>query len=430
MNLKKIAFTAVVCFSISFISADNVPPSTNPPGGLSATVVPQFVNIGFDDNACEDAMAWLTDTIFKNAVNPKGLGNSATYDGTPAHTVFYLTSNYGKWMKSAWLKAKQQGHEFGNHTVNHNSTTTWTQTQWQKEIDSANKYIGTCLQISQSEIWGFRTPSLEYNSSTFGALSVLGMIYDCTLHGGSGGTGNGGNFNWPYTLDNGSPGETGAGNHAGLWEIPTHYVVRTTGLKVVGLDYNMWVKKAAPYNGAEMTKDEFLSTLKNTLDLRYNGNRAPFTFGAHSDYYSPTNNVANNACTATWQERRAALKAFIDYALSKPDVRFVTTKDIIAWMRKPVALNPTPLLPNSNSKISNYAVAVFGRTLRIAVPQSGLYSLTIYSLDGRSLANYTAYLLKSGDNILQLERHNSAMKAGYIFINSNENRWAKKLMIE
>jgi hypothetical protein len=108
----------------------------------------------------------------------------------------------------------------------------------------------------------------------------------------------------------------------------------------------------------------------------------------------------------------------------------VTTKDIIAWMRKPVALNPTPILPNSNSKISNCAVAGFGKTVRIAVPQSGMYSLTIYTLDGRSLANYTAFLLKSGDNILQWERHNSGMKTGYIFIKSNENRWAKKLMIE
>jgi hypothetical protein len=52
------------------------------------------------------------------------------------------------------------------------------------------------------------------------------MVYDCSLHGGSMTSGTGFDFNWPYTLDNSSPGETNAGKHAGLWEIPVQAVVR------------------------------------------------------------------------------------------------------------------------------------------------------------------------------------------------------------
>ena len=177
------------------------------------------------------------------------------------------------------------------------------------------------------------------------------------------------NYNWPYTLDNGSPGNevlVGWGSkdpitsHPGLWEMPAYPVVVPpddqcatygvpTGLrakmkaaqswfdegsgKITGFDYNLWAPKAI--GGFEMTKAELVATLKYTLDLRLQGNRAPMMFGAHTDYYSTKYTSPPNA---TVTERQQAIEEFIDYALSKPQVRIVPIKEILDWIRNPVAL--------------------------------------------------------------------------------------------
>jgi len=72
------------------------------------------------------------------------------------------------------------------------------------------------------------------------------------------------------------------------------------------------------------------------LDLRLQGGRAPFTFGAHSDYYC---SLRDSGSDTTASDRREALEEFILYALSKPDVRVVPYRTIIEWMRNPHGLN-------------------------------------------------------------------------------------------
>jgi hypothetical protein len=78
-----------------------------------------------------------------------------------------------------------------------------------------------------------------------------------------------------------------------------------------------------------------VATLKYTLDLRRKGNRAPMLFGMHSAIYT-NNEPAMNASTA---ERRQAIVDFIKYALTFPDVRIVTTKAVLDWVRNPVPLD-------------------------------------------------------------------------------------------
>jgi hypothetical protein len=85
--------------------------------------------------------------------------------------------------------------------------------------------------------------------------------------------------------------------------------------KITGLDWN--VLEAAKCDGPE-----FLAILKYTLDLRLEGNRAPFMVGGHTALYP-----------AIDPGRRRAIEEFIDYALSKPEVRFVTPLQLIGWMR-------------------------------------------------------------------------------------------------
>jgi hypothetical protein len=364
---------------------DNVAPSADPPCGLLPGQVPQFVSIGFDDNAYSGlegtngtgGMTWATDMIAERT-NP---------DGSPARLTFYMTSTYIEiwnsesptFLKRAWHTAMEDGNEIGNHTVGHLHGSGFSEGQWTTEIENciesltkpfdpnesnfspdASKGIGA----SAEDIIGFRTPFLEYNDATLSVVKDLGFRYDCSIEDGYQYEQDGTNYLWPYTLDNGSPGheilvkwgsKAPISPHPGLWELPDHPVIVPPddrceeygvppGLraklqsvqswfdveagKITGFDYNLWVS-------FRMTKAEFLATLKYTLDLRLEGNRAPFMFGAHTDYYSSKYTAVPNASLA---ERQQAIEEFLDYALSKSEVRVESNANILAWVRNPVPL--------------------------------------------------------------------------------------------
>jgi hypothetical protein len=101
------------------------------------------------------------------------------------------------------------------------------------------------------------------------------------------------------------------------------------GHKITSFDYNLW-------HLAELNKEEVLGILKYNLDLRLAGNRAPMTFGAHTQYY--VGNWSQNAPNATTTQMQEAISEFIEYALSKPEVRVTTADNVIKWCQ-----NPTPL---------------------------------------------------------------------------------------
>jgi hypothetical protein len=345
-----------------------------------------FVALGFDDNAYSGlegtagtgGMKWAADMI----------RSRKNRDGSKAALSFYLTSTYvGTWVsesptyvKRSWNSAMVDGNEVGNHTHTHSHGADFAEAQWKTEIQTCIDWLtkpfdaaepntspddSKGLGASPSQIYGFRTPFLEYNDDTFRVVKDLGFWYDCSIEDGYQPEHDGTNYNWPYTLDNGSPGhdilvEWGLKKelktHPGLWEMPVHPVIvppddkcaeygvpsglrakmkgmnswfDEEGGKITGFDYNLWVL-------FKMTKAEVLATLKYTLDLRLQGNRAPFMFGAHTDYYSTKYTAPPNATVA---ERQAALEEFVDYALSKPEVRFASLKQILDWVRNPTTLH-------------------------------------------------------------------------------------------
>ncbi len=373
---------------------DNVPASQSPPFGIPVNKAPQFVSIGFDDNAYSGlegtngtgGMTWATDMI-KGRSNPAGSGNAGSYDGEPASLTFYLTSTYiAMWIsesptyvKRAWHQAYVDGNEIGNHTNGHLHGADFSGGQWMTEIQMCIDWVSKPFDPNESnfspdnskgagvptnQLYGFRTPFLEYNDATLATVKALDFWYDCSIEDGFQYDHDGKNYVWPYTLDNGSAGhdvlvEWGSKQpitpHPGLWELPVHPVIvppddkcaqygvapglrnrlkliqswfDTEAGKITGFDYNLWVS-------FKMTKAEWLAVMKYTLDLRLAGNRAPFMVGAHTDYYSSKYTAAP---ASTPQERQDAMEEFIDYALSKPQVRVVSNKQILDWVR-----NPTPL---------------------------------------------------------------------------------------
>jgi hypothetical protein len=329
-----------------------------------------FVSVGFDDNGFsglpgsggEGGIAWVME-LFQSIENP---------DGTDARASFFLTSNYldpensdeSELVAKAWRALKDAGHELGNHTRDHAHGLKFTPLEWHEQMEACEKDM-EAAGVDTFGVTGFRTPFLEYNDATFEALKAAGLSYDCSIEDGYQPDHDGTNYLWPYTLDEGSPGhqvqvEWGMREkisvHPGVWEMPAHPVIvppdpecKRYGVepglrdrmkavnnyfdvdsgKITGFDYNLWILFA-------MTGDEVLATLKHTLDLRLAGNRAPFMLGAHSDIYS--SKYSEEAPNATLPERQETLRSFLEYALTKPEVRIVPIKDILDWVRDPQPL--------------------------------------------------------------------------------------------
>jgi hypothetical protein len=211
--------------------------------------------------------------------------------------------------------------------------------------------------VPAAELWGFRAPYLEFNDALLTVLSAQGVWYDSTIQEGYDPAQDATNYYFPYTLDGGSPGHTfnkAAGfsrsqfdvtPHPGLFELPIYALVvppdseastygfspglragidlenyAETGYKITGFDYNLW--EQAGLSGAE-----FLAILKYNFDGRRAGNRAPFLFGAHTNLYSGQ------------PERQQALSDFIAYVKTFPEVRVVSFKEVLDFMREPKALS-------------------------------------------------------------------------------------------
>ncbi len=403
---------------LAYDYTDNQPYSQSPPQNIPSSQVPLFVSIGFDDNSLSGVagsggtggMTWILDYL-RNKKNRAGSGNPLTYDSTPVRLSFFNTSKYQEntsgddtvFVKRAWNTAYNDRHEIGIHTVNHLHGSEFSVAQWNTEIKDTivhlskpfnpNEQPGNSQQTSgmganRSKLAGFRTPFLEYNDATFKVLVQQGFTYDTSIEEGWEDTIDGSNYSWPYTLNSGSPGnqymlDNGFSNKVpltsrpGLWElgvnpviIPPDNLTSNYGVshsirnkvksnvswfnvrsgKITGFDFNLW-------DQAKLDKAETLATLKYTLDLRLqNGNRAPFMFGAHTDFYASKN--AGLFSQISVRDRQKVIEEFLTYALSKPEVRIVPFISIINWMRNPSALDcdvdcPTNTLPPQVSNPGN-----------------------------------------------------------------------------
>jgi peptidoglycan/xylan/chitin deacetylase (PgdA/CDA1 family) len=338
--------------------ADQLPPSALPPGGLTPAQVPQFILLGFDDNQFADPLAWFVDHL-RSQRNPAGAGQAGTFDGAPVRAIFFSNGRY--WNEPAVVaihrRAVADGHELANHTQNHLDGLAFTVDQWRAEMAACDEAYFKA-GVTTAPVAGFRAPYLKYGHTTFLALVAMGRPYDASIQEGYEGDQDGTNFYWPYTLDQGSPGNSvrypvgsprRIKSYPGLWEIPMHVFIvpgddecarygivpglrrrmqdnvdpredNPTSGKITGLDWNV-------LESAKVSGPEFLAILKHSLDRHLAGNRAPFMIGGHTSLYP-----------ADKPERRRALEDFIAYALTKPEVRFVTGRQLLDWLRHPMPL--------------------------------------------------------------------------------------------
>lgn len=367
--------------------------SQNPPGGLKASEVPQFISFGFDDNGYtglvppndNSGIEWAL-KAFGSRTNPGGNNNRATYDNKSCSATFYFSSDYAvgeklkldppELVKQAWNKAYKLGFEVGDHTHSHPNGTNFSVENWLEEIDKCLEILTkeaplnptadqeynpeTGAGFKREDIFGFRAPFLAYNPNLLKALKQRGFLYDASIQEGFQKGITGDRLFWPYSFDEGCHVDENVEKIPGLWELPCYAVTVPTddlcekygtrpGLrkkcydlfkngegdpfdmdegKIIGLDWNL---------GAVffMTKDEFLATLKYSLDLRLRGNRSPMIFGAHCDFYCPGFTFPKNMEA---HERREVIEEFLDYALSYPQVRVVSMKEVVDWLKNPCSL--------------------------------------------------------------------------------------------
>ncbi len=415
--------TIILASTFSIFAASQTQ-SNLPPANIPADKAPLFIFIGSDDNYGNGMPLFLD--YLENKENPAGTGQSGTFDSAPVRMSFYSNTCYQNvtWME--WhQRALDDGHELGLHTHGHPhvSSTELAISEIQKNRDLMGQGVDfwneNPISFPEEVFTGFRAPYLDVNNHVFTALEELGLRYDCSLEDGMAPDVEVEDFNWPYTLDDpANPGwkylyehgkadaTTGvirdtAESHPGIWEIPAtplffipdslyeEYGVGVgyddatpwvdpghfgeineseDGRKMTGLDYDAWYVQN--WSGHELAM-----TLLYNLKLHLESNRAPLSFGVHSNYY-------------TEGDRFEGFKTFVDTALTFDDVRFVTGNDLINWMENPVALagyqTPIEEISTIESKVNKLSISGSNSAIVIdAGEQSGRYELV--SISGRSI---------------------------------------------
>jgi hypothetical protein len=438
-----LCFIASLIVSVPVFSADNVAFSQSPPGGLSASQCPMFVMFGFDDNGYADGILWFRNLV-KDMKNP---------DGSAVRATFLLTTLYGSNdpdVLAAWKLLAQDGHEIGNHTLDHPHGSGLSESAWSSEISSANTYITQNLGISAGQIKGFRTPYLEYTPNTMQAVLANGLQYDCSIEFGYNGwqpevgdpdyppatsgvwwnsMGSTKTFKklfWPYTLNNGSPpGNSAVGNPviAGLWEVPVYTYIRadTSGV-VTGFDFNLWTTSTRAY---------FASTIKKNFDLRLAGNRSPLLISAHTDYYSSANADAESAFpNAHYMDRRGAIEDILTYVRTFPETRIVPISNMIAWMKSPRAISATPVHREKDGAVAiqEFIMTSFsGDRVVFSLPKSSTYILSISTVQGRVLERQTVYR-SAGNNVRFTLRRGLSAGTYIVSLGTGSGEILKKLV--
>jgi hypothetical protein len=371
------------------------------------------------DGSLINAKASVTEMKFDFANHTiDHLESNSTWSGIPAQ---YKDPMTGSW------KSSDDG--FGPGVLMDQAT--WESILRVNDSELKNVY-GANLSIK-----GFRAPRLELNDHGLAALKTLGY-YDQDLEeimsenevdaaitidtAGKKG------FNWvpwPYTLDNGSRGiwnQQFAGMAGtiltyptGVWEVPVYqlYIPSKNGLgktiadnmlksdkgctfpDTVPLDQrsHCFLSEGEIMPGDEMkevtafdfnafiysrfTAPQWLEIMKHTFLMRYYGNRAPLTYGAHPiEYTAPYDDVtlgtqANNygfrdvLTYSKWPARQQAMKDFVNWIKADPafskDTYFLSAQQLVEYMKAPYNKTGKAVAPNADPVASPDSNALFSR---------------------------------------------------------------------
>ncbi|XP_012261023.2 chitin deacetylase 1 [Athalia rosae] len=285
---------------------------TKVPGNLNVSNVPQMISITFNDAVNAENID-LYANIFSDArKNP---------NGCPIRGTFYVSHQFTNYrdVQSLW----NRGHEIAAHSVTHRGPEEWwsrnaTIEDWFDEMVGEANIIHKYGGVRIEEIRGLRVPFLQVGwNRQFLMMLEFGFAYDSSIVAP---------FNdppiWPYTLDHqpphvcSSPGQLcPTRSYAGLWEIPVNELLLEN-------------KTCSMVDSCtrDLRGEEIYRMLTINFNRHYLQNRAPLGLYFHADWFkNPSSHYA--------------FLKFIDDTLQLPDVYFVTSNQMIEWMRNPTPLN-------------------------------------------------------------------------------------------
>ncbi len=281
------------CFDHEFQSVDFIL-SRNPFSGIMAVSdIPQFITITVDD-----AVHASASELFKPLTIPRDrykCGIKAT---------FYVSIE--SYTKCEVVKGLRKGlHEMATHTYSHQGKPAAT------EIQRAKDYLVDQCGVPSNEIKGFRAPNLQWDDTTLAHLENLGFLYDSSIAPNDHSANEyGKNHTWPFTLsqesiDRFSYSGPRISAHPKLWEIPMWMMYKSDNTNDVVMDY---------VGGVPIIDSNF--------KRRYNGNRAPLGLFFHAAWFR-----TNGENFQKWIQ---------DTMDKYDDVFFVTSSELIEWVRNPV----------------------------------------------------------------------------------------------
>ncbi|EFN52368.1 hypothetical protein CHLNCDRAFT_138797 [Chlorella variabilis] len=301
-----VALALIVLTAAASVEA-GIDASTSAPGGLSPSQTPQF----HDDAITEGTYNAMTDVTGGRGSLDLGRGSC------PALATFFTTTSGTRCDLAVDLY--NQGHEIADHTKTHKSFLELDGSDLRREIVGAREKLAEC-GIPEQDVVGLRAPYLETKPEVRAILHENGFLYDSSLI--EDGTGRSITWGmdgrvWPWDMENGIPINCGWYNSIqkcdedeywpGLWQVPVW------DLSALGGPYTMDYGDDGDHSVFDILKENF--------DAAYNGNRAPFPIFIHTPWL---------------KDHKGDVQQFADYALSQPDVYFITIRQLLAWMSNPI----------------------------------------------------------------------------------------------
>lgn len=301
-------FAAFLVLAASMVSG-YVAPSLSPPGGLDPSNTPMFVLFTHDDAVTSTTYELMTEVT----------GGQESLDGCPAvATMFTLvTGNDCESMVDLY----NAGFEIADHTHSHVSLKGLSSDKLDYEILTARTELAEC-GIPESDIVGLRAPFLETDIAVRAKMYNNGFLYESSLieptTGASISQGQGDRV-WPFEMDGGVTMDceyfastqecSSSESWPGMWQVPVWWLTKDGG-------------SGTPYSMDYGDGDNAYEILKANFDAAYNGNRAPLPIFIHTPWLG--DNVND-------------VKKFAKYALAKPNTYFVTIRQLLSWMKNPIA---------------------------------------------------------------------------------------------
>ncbi|KAK9739759.1 hypothetical protein QE152_g8712 [Popillia japonica] len=296
--------------------------STDIPGGLDISEIPQIVLLTFDDAITALNYAYYEDAFFTRT-NP---------DGCPVQATYFMSHEYTDYSKVHDLHAR--GHEIALHSITHEPYTAyWDELDVEgyiAEFGGERDIVSHFADIPEDDIQGIRIPLLQLagiripllqlaGNKSFQALQTIGMKYDCSWPTQS--------YMdpplWPYTLDYKSEqdcpiGECPTASFPGIWVQPMVNWRDTSGYVCSMVDACIFVPTET---------DEILEFIKTNFHRHYDSNKAPFGFYMHAAWFQSNPN------------NYEAYLQFLDYLESLNDVYIVSIQRALEWVQNPKSLD-------------------------------------------------------------------------------------------